>query len=87
MLHDSHGTLPAPAAHPKPHGSSDYAIGVLLILCGTTVTSLAGVYSEWVLKRSNELPFFLQVRGWAGAWAGARAGGRAGGRVEGWTRA
>ena len=41
-------------------GTSSWMIGLLLILLGTTVTSLAGVYSEWVLKNTAKLPFFLQ---------------------------
>ena len=41
-------------------GMSDWVVGLLLILLGTTVTSLAGVYSEWVLKNTARLPFFLQ---------------------------
>ena len=51
--------------HPKATGMPKDAVGkfimgMLLILLGTTVTSLAGVYSEWVLKSTKKLPFFLQ---------------------------
>ena len=58
--HHHGGTAAAAAAAAAAAPMSSWAFGMLLILLGTTVTSLAGVYSEWVLKRQKNLNFFLQ---------------------------
>lgn len=39
---------------------SSYVIGIGLTLALTTISSSAGVYSEWILKRRFKQSFFLQ---------------------------
>ena len=48
-------------AAPHPAASHhNYLKGILLVMVGTTITSLAGVYTEWVLKRHKSVNFFKQ---------------------------
>ena len=47
------------APHPAAE-HHDYLKGVILVLVGTTITSLAGVYTEWVLKHHRKVNFFKQ---------------------------
>jgi UDP-sugar transporter A1/2/3 len=37
-----------------------YLVGVGLVILGTSITSLAGIYTEWVLKRNSQINFFKQ---------------------------
>lgn len=40
--------------------TSGRAFGVVLVIIGVFVSALAGVYTEWVLKRRAKHPFFVQ---------------------------
>jgi hypothetical protein len=66
MMHSTHGMIRETFGEENKHSMAGggqrgrWLYGMLLILLGTTVTSLAGVYSEWVLKDTKKLSFFLQ---------------------------
>jgi UDP-sugar transporter A1/2/3 len=42
------------------YADPSYYLGVLLCVIASTISSAAGVYSEWILKRQMEQNFFLQ---------------------------
>jgi drug/metabolite transporter (DMT)-like permease len=42
------------------YADPSYYVGVLLCVIASTISSAAGVYSEWIMKRQMEQNFFLQ---------------------------
>jgi hypothetical protein len=67
MMHSTHGMIREEFGDKDEHREGAmtgqkgrWLFGLLLIFIGTTVTSLAGVYSEWVLKDTKKVTFFLQ---------------------------
>jgi len=45
---------------PGEADNATYALGLVLVFSAVLISSLAGVYTEWVLKRKREDSFFLQ---------------------------